>query len=265
MGVTILGNLRLQLGLAAFAVLLAGCATPPPADDTEGRAQFAQTNDPLEPTNRAIFAFNQGVDTVLLRPAAQGYRFVMPKFGRDRVADFLANLEAPIILMNDALQGNFGLAGKTLGRFALNTTFGVVGIMDVATPMGIKGHDSDFGETLGVWGVGSGPYIVLPFLGPSDVRDAAGTVVDYAADPWDWYLYLNHKTWVSYVRYGVEAISDREQLLDPLDDVKRSSLDYYAALRSIYRQRREALVTFGSDPAQHAPPPPATVISPPKQ
>ncbi len=153
-------------GWAAATLLLAGCATPPPASDPDAVAEFEQTNDPLEPMNRAIFDFNNGLDTVFLSPLARAYRAAVPQFGRDRVSDFLDNLDAPIVFANDLLQGNLSLAGKTLERFALNSSFGVLGIMDVAKPMGIPGHDADLGQTFGVWGISSGPYLCCRCLGP---------------------------------------------------------------------------------------------------
>lgn len=251
MPTNILGRLALRMGAAAFAFALAGCATPPPADDPEGVAEFEQLNDPLEPTNRAIFAFNEGVDTVILRPAAQGYRYVVPPFGRDRVSDFLDNLKSPLFLANDLLQGNIKAAGITIGRFAMNTTFGVFGIMDVAEPAGLPEHKSDFGQTLGVWGIGEGPYLVLPLLGPSNPRDTVGVAVEYFADPVDIYLDDNHMKWLSWTRTGVSAVSMREAYLDVLDDVKRTSLDYYSAMRSLYRQRRAAEINAGKNPGQY--------------
>jgi phospholipid-binding lipoprotein MlaA len=247
----ILGKFLIRASAAMIAIMVAGCATPPPADDPEAKAEFDQINDPLEPTNRAIFSFNQGVDTVILRPAAQGYRAVVPPFGRDRIADFLANLKSPLVFANDLLQGNVSLAGETVGRFALNSTFGVLGVMDVAAPMGLPPHKSDFGQTLGVWGVDDGPYLVLPIFGPSNPRDAAGMGVEWYADPLDWYLGDNHMHWVSWIRTGVSGVSEREAYLDILDDLQRTSLDYYSAMRSLYRQRRAAEISMGKNPAQY--------------
>jgi phospholipid-binding lipoprotein MlaA len=231
--------------MIAAATQIAGCATPPPASDPDAVAEFNQTNDPLEPMNRAIFDFNNGLDTVFLKPVAQGYRAVVPPFGRDRVSDFLANLNAPLIFANDLLQGNVSLAGKTLERFALNSSFGVFGIMDVATPLGVKPHQADFGQTLGVWGIGSGPYLVLPFFGPSGVRDGVGTGVELFADPMDIYLTNAHLRYLVWTRTGADAVSQREAYLDFLDDIKRTSLDFYATLRSLYRQRRDGMVESG--------------------
>jgi len=246
-GMSKINIIRRLLGWGSVSVvlLLAGCATPPPASDPEALKEYQQTNDPLEPMNRAIFDFNNALDTVFLRPAAQAYRAVVPPFGRDRVSDFLENLNAPLIFANDVLQGNITLAGKTLERFALNSSFGVFGIMDVATPMGVTPHHSDFGQTLGVWGIESGPYLVLPLFGPSGVRDAVGTGAEYFADPVSFYLADHHLKWLNWTRAGVAALSQREAYLDFLDDLRRTSLDYYATLRSLYRQRRSGMVDAG--------------------
>jgi phospholipid-binding lipoprotein MlaA len=236
----------LRWGLAGVALLaVASCAKEPPADDPDAVAEFQQTNDPLEPMNRAIFDFNDELQTVFLGPVARGYRAVVPPFGRDRIADFLDNLGAPVVFLNDVLQGNVALATKTLERFALNSSFGVFGIMDVAKPMGIPDHDAGFGQTLGVWGVGEGPYLVLPFFGPSNPRDAVGLGVDFVSDPWGWYLQDQNLNYLNYVRFGVTAVSQEEAYLDFIDDLRRTSLDYYATMRSLYRQRRHAAVEAG--------------------
>lgn len=248
---SILGKIALRMGTAAIAVAMVGCATPPPDDDPEGKAEFEQINDPLEPTNRAISGFNDQVDTYLLRPAAEGYRMAVPAFGRDRIADFLDNLKSPIYLTNDLLQGNFTLAGVTLERFVLNSSFGVFGIMDVAGPLGIPGHQSDLGQTMGVWGIGEGPYLVLPLFGPSNPRDAIGLAAESFGDPLDIYLQDNHMHWLSWTRMGLTAVSQREAYLDVLDDVKRTSLDFYSAMRSLYRQRRNAQINGAKNPSQY--------------
>lgn len=250
MASSILGKIALRAGITAFAALLVGCATSPPADDPEAVAEFEQINDPLEPTNRVIFSVNEGIDTYFLRPVALGYRAVVPPFGRDRISDFLDNLKSPIYLANDLLQGNFTLAGATVERFALNSSFGVLGIMDVAEPMGIPAHQSDFGETMGVWGIGEGPYLVLPLFGPSNPRDTVGLVAESYADPLDYYLQTGGRHWAYWTRLGLTAISKEEAYIDALDDVKRTSLDYYSAMRSLYRQRRNAMINGAQNPAQ---------------
>lgn len=250
MASTIFKKIAWRAGMTAVAALLVGCATPPPADDPEALAEFDQINDPLEPANRVIFSANEGIDTYFLRPLAVGYRAVVPTFGRDRVSDFLDNLKSPAYLVNDLLQGNFTMAGSTIGRFALNSSFGVLGLMDVAEPMGLPGHTADFGETLGVWGIGEGPYLVLPLYGPSNPRDAIGLVADSYTDPLDYYLQTGGRHWAYWTRLGMTAISQREAYLDSLDDVKRTSLDYYSTLRSLYRQRRTALINYAQNPQQ---------------
>lgn len=252
MASSILEKIALRAGLAAVASLLIGCATPPPADDLEARAEFEQINDPLEPTNRVIFEINEGIDTYFLRPLAVGYRAAIPEFGRNRISDVLDNLKAPVYFVNDLLQGNFSMAGTTVGRFALNTSFGVGGLMDVAAPMGLPEHTADFGETLGVWGVGEGFYLVLPVFGPSNPRDTVGMIADSYTDPLDYYLQTGGRHWAYWTRQGLTALSEREAYLDSLDDVKRTSLDYYSTMRSLYRQRRDALINNARNPRQES-------------
>ena len=169
-----------------------------------------------------------------IKPAAEGYRAVIPDWSRDRIDDFLGNLNTPIIFMNDVVQAEFGRAAETVGRFVMNSTFGVLGMMDVAKHAGMKGHSEDFGQTLAVWGVSEGPYIMLPLLGPTSPRDGVGMGVDMVADPIGWYA----PTWANITRTVVAGVGTREQYLDVLDEVERSSLDYYASIRSMYRQNR---------------------------
>lgn len=222
---------------------LTACASPEPADDPEAIADFELLNDPAEPTNRAVFTFNQGVDDLVLEPAARGYRAAVPDFGRERVHDFLTNLRSPVVLANDALQREGGRAGITFSRFVINTTFGVLGLMDVATRLGIPGHDEDFGQTLAVWGVGEGPYLMLPVLGPSNPRDAAGMVVDFAVDPLG--FAARGASWVAPTRSGMNAVDTRERYIEVVDDIERTSIDQYGTFRALYRQRRAAEVTNG--------------------
>jgi phospholipid-binding lipoprotein MlaA len=234
--------------LSIFASTLSGCATPPAADDPDALAEYNEANDPLEPTNRAIYDFNDGAYTYVFRPAIDGYRFVLPPVGRQMVASFLANLKAPVILFNDVLQGNFPRAKDAVSRFVLNSTFGVGGIMDVAAPLGIPRHDADFGQTLAVWGVGEGPYLMLPLIGPSNPRDAGGLLVDSFADPLDDYLQTQNLTWLAEVRFGASVFSQLDALADPLDEVKRNSLDPYTTIRSLARQRRLAEINQVTTP-----------------
>jgi phospholipid-binding lipoprotein MlaA len=232
----------------AIAALLAGCATPPPASEPEALADFQQNNDPLEPTNRVIFQVNDVIFTDVLHPVGSAYRWAGPDFGRQLVANFLANLKSPTSLLNDVLQGNFSRAVQLLERVALNSSFGVGGIMDVATPMGIARQDADFGQTLAVWGVGEGPYLVVPLFGGSNPRDVGGLLVDSVTDPLDDYFYTANLSYLSQIRFGASVVSLVESNMDGLDDIKRSSLDYYSAMRSLYRQRRRAEIRDATSP-----------------
>ena len=220
---------------------LGGCATPP--TDPEDRADWQALNDPLEPTNRVIFDFNTRFDDYVLAPIARTYRTVLPDQAQVAIHNFLANLSSPWIFVNDALQLNGVRAFETFERFVVNSTLGVGGLFDpVAANKGPLHHDEDFGQTLAVWGVGEGPYLMLPFFGPSNPRDATGLVTEYFADPTDIALSREGLDWAVWTRFGLDVVDLRTQLLDPLDDLKRSSLDYYAAVRAIYRQRRESLI-----------------------
>jgi phospholipid-binding lipoprotein MlaA len=223
---------------------IAGCATRPPADDPDAVADFKQTNDPLEPTNRVFYAINNGLDTVILRPAALAYRYVVPGAVRDGVHNALSNIGTPVQLTNDILEGKSRRAGDTFMRFVINSTAGVLGIFDVAKKWGYPDHDADFGMTLALWGVPEGPFLYLPVLGPTDPRDASGFGVDIAFDPFTW-IGWPHDTGLTafkWSRFGLNAVDTRERLLDPIDQIKKTALDPYATFRSLYRQHRHAQI-----------------------
>jgi len=249
----------------AFAGALAACATPPPATDQAALADYRETNDPLEPTNRVFYRINNGIDTVLLRPAAQVYRAVVPQPVRNGIHNMLSNIGTPVVLSNDVLQAKSRRAGDTLMRFVINTTAGVGGIFDVASGLGYKAHDTGFGTTLAVWGVSEGPYLYLPVLGPSNPRDAVGFGTDTALDPFTWVGQGTAVTALNWSRYGVGAVDQRERLLDAIDSIKKTALDPYATFRSLYRQHRasEIAATIADDrhtipvwfPAQAGPAP----------
>src|SRR6516165_7663136 len=230
--------------LVLLALILPGCATRP-NNSQPGVAEEEDFNDPLEDTNRAIFDFNQMVDRNVLVPVAKAYRTVLPEPVRDSLRDFLRNLRAPLIFANNALQGDFETAGQTFARFTLNSTLGVGGLIDVAGRWGqLPYHEQDLGVTFGVWGIPEGPYIVIPVLGPSNPRDLVGQAGEGFGDPFNilvsgnpWTLY-----WIPYVRGGVSGIDQRSRYIETLADIERTSLDYYATIRSLYRQRRAALV-----------------------
>jgi phospholipid-binding lipoprotein MlaA len=230
------------MAAAIVAAGLAGCATPPPASDPDAVADYNEANDPLEPTNRVVYAISDGVDTVMLRPLALAYRHLVPQTVRDHTRNVLANVGSPVALADDMLQGKPRRAGDTMMRFLVNTTVGVVGIFDVATGWGWPSHDTDGGMTLALWGVPPGPYLFLPVLGPTNPRDAVGFGVDYVMDPLTWIGKGNAVNDLGYARLGLNALDARERVLDDLDRIKREALDPYATIRSLSRQHRESQI-----------------------
>lgn len=198
-----------------------------------------QIRDPFEPLNRGIFKFNEVVDTIIMRPVAKGYVAVVPKYGRQRVTNVVANFGEPVNMLNGFLQGNPKRGFTSLWRFIFNSTLGVAGIFDFAGHnFNLVHADEDFGQTMGVYGMGSGPYIVLPFLGPSSGRDAVGRVVDVVTNPFN---HVDSDEFV-YGRIAVTAVDARARNLDLLDEIYRNSVDPYATIRSAYAQRRAAQI-----------------------
>ena len=230
--------------LAVFAVaLLTGCATPP-ADPAQ-RAAFNQTNDPLEPMNRAIFAFNDAAYTNVLFPVARGYN-ALPTPARTGIHNALFNLGEPVIFMNKGLQGDLSSAAAAAGRFLMNTIFGFGGLIDVASHNNLlEPTGGDFGATLYAYGVGEGPYLVLPLLGPSNPRDTVGLVADGQAGPWGYILYTTYPEQIGmFVMTGVDRLAGQ---VESYEDSKRTSLDFYAFLRSAFRQNRRFELSHGKD------------------
>jgi phospholipid-binding lipoprotein MlaA len=230
---------------AAAAALTAGAAgAQEPAAGPPAEAAPA-TNDPWEGFNRKVFGFNDAVDDAIFVPAAKAYRATTPKAGRRGIRRFLSNLGSPSTFVNDILQGEFGRAGKTLSRFAINSTIGAGGFADPAGKMGIEGHSEDFGQTLAVWGVSSGPYLVLPLLGPSSPRDAFGSVAEIGLQP----LTYVRTPPANYARLSLGAtnlLSARENVLDPLAEIEAKSLDYYSSFRSFATQARAREIRNGA-------------------
>ncbi|MGH7897107.1 MAG: MlaA family lipoprotein [Candidatus Binatia bacterium] len=204
--------------------------TPPPAAAAE--------SDPLESLNRKIFWLNDNLDVYVLEPVAKGWDYVLPKRVEVSISNFFYNLRFPIETLNCLLQGKFERAGSDVARFLINTTVGVAGFFDPATGWGFPLHWEDFGQTLGWWGLGPGPYLVLPILGPSDLRDGAGLIVDSASSvtPFfiDTYILLGART--------VEIVNVRAQYLDTVRQAKESAFDYYGFVRNAYLQRRAGLI-----------------------
>ena len=200
--------------------------------------------DPWEGFNRRMFALNNTLDGALIVPAAKAYRTVTHKKQRKGIRNFLANARTPVIFVNDLLQGEVGRAGNTLGRFFINSTVGFGGMGDPAERLGLEQHSEDFGQTLAVWGAPSGPYLVLPFFGPSSVRDGFGAGVDVAISPLTW-VRGDPAQYTRFTQAGVGVLAVREPLIEPLAEIEANSLDYYASLRSFYFQSRNNQISNG--------------------
>ena len=233
--------------LAILVVLgLSGCATVP-ANQMGG-----DPDDPYERFNRGSFDATLALDRAILRPVAIAYRSVLPEIIRDSIRNVLNNLDTPVILANDVLQGQANRAGITLARAGVNTTIGIGGLIDVAQRWGLPRHDEDFGQTLAVWGVDSGPYLFVPLLGPANPRDLVGTGVDFVFDPFTWWQF-NGRYWVAAGRTTIDFVDLRARNIDTLDEVEKSSLDFYASVRSLYRQTRENEIRNGATEVQDLP------------
>ena len=192
--------------------------------------------DPLEPANRAVFCFNHTLDRFLMKPVARLYRWAVPDPARRAVRRFFHNLDAPVVIVNDLLQLEGPRAAVMSGRFVVNSTLGLAGLFDVATPLGLDDHDADFGQTLAEVGVGAGPYVVLPLLGSSSARDAFGSIADGLLRVDTWLLSPAGRV----ILASGDGISGREEYIDELEEFERESVDLYAALRATYLMSREA-------------------------
>jgi len=214
--------------VAGLAVTLAGCATGPANPDA----------DPFEPFNRKMYAFNDGLDRAVLEPAAKGYRAVTNEPVRQGVSNFVSNLREPVTFANEVLQGRPVAAVGTLGRFVINTTLGIGGVFNPAEAVGIERNREDFGQTLGVWGVASGPYLVLPFINSTSPRDLGGTAVDALLNPIN-YADYDGSTAVNVGTRVLGVLSAREQAIETIKDVRDTQLDPYTTLRRFYIQNRD--------------------------
>lgn len=237
----------LVMALVMVGLGLGACAAKPPAGDLEAQRYYQEINDPLEPMNRQILKFNRGFEKVVLTPVAKTYRVLLPAPARKGVYNVLHNLKSPVIFSNDVMQGEAKRAGDTFLRFLVNSTLGIGGLFDVATKLGIESHDEDFGQTLAVHGAGEGFYLVLPIFGPSSPRDGIGLGIDILIDPIFWILRSENLNYVNYIRTGVDGVDRYTRNLDEIDELKRTSLDYYAALRSSYRQNRLSEIRNGRE------------------
>lgn len=221
-----------------LAVVLVGLAGLPLPAHAAAAAEAESNHDPLEGFNRGMFWFNDKLDLYVIEPVAKGWDKVMPDAVQHSIRNFFSNLRFPIVAGNALLQAKFKQAGSDVGRFVVNTTVGVAGFFDPATGWGLPAHDEDFGQTLGYWGTPPGPYLVLPFFGPSDPRDTVGLAADSFSTVYPFFI-------VYYYTFGARAIdlvNTRAHYLKQVKEAKEASLDYYSAVRNAYVRRRKALV-----------------------
>jgi phospholipid-binding lipoprotein MlaA len=202
--------------------------------------------DPMEPFNRKVYTFNDALDKAVLKPAAKGYVAVVPKIARRGVTNFFNNLGMVITTLNDALQLKGTKVPVDVARVVTNTVFGLGGLIDVASELKIEYRNEDFGQTMGYWGVPSGPYVMLPFFGPSDVRDAPGLAVDFVASP---FFYWNPEASVRWGLFALDVVDTRAGLLSAEKFIDTAAVDRYSFLRDTYLQRREYLIYDGNPPA----------------
>tara|TARA_B100000315_G_C14571853_1_gene585987 strand:- start:1562 stop:2551 length:990 start_codon:yes stop_codon:yes gene_type:complete len=209
-------------------------------------AAVEDVNDPIESFNRVIFGFNEILAKHLIGPLARGYNAAVPDAAREAIRNFLSNLNGPVILANNLLQGELKRGYATTMRLLINSTAGILGFIDVAKNFGFEEHNEDFGQTLAVWGVGEGLYLVLPVFGPSNPRDALGKLlVDPFFDPLGYYLDNTDREEIGYTILGVRGFTRFAAFVDQIDELRHSSLDFYGAMRSLYRQRRNLEIKNG--------------------
>ena len=243
-------------GVLLAAALLGGCATagksagPEAAEDAAAAARkkaarAPDPRDPFEPVNRGIYRFNDRLDKAVMRPTARVYQRVVPQFVRQSVSNAFLNVNDVRVAFNNAMQGKFVVAYADLGRVLINSTWGLLGLFDIASEAGIERHQEDFGQTLGWWGIPDGPYIMLPLFGPSNARDTAGWAVDYFTDP----LTYVEPTRASNQITATKLVSRRAELLDASKVLDAAALDPYSFVRESYFQRRRNLVYDGKPPA----------------
>jgi phospholipid-binding lipoprotein MlaA len=230
----ILLRVRRSMALALLGTTLAACAS---AHDPR---------DPLEPLNRGVYQFNETLDKVVLKPVAKGYQAVLPPPVRNGVTNVFGNFRDVTTAINDLLQGKISDAASDVGRIAVNSTVGILGVFDVASRVGLQKHNEDFGQTLGRWGVADGPYLVLPLLGPSNFRDTVGWAGDYFTDPEFYLVSQSPETWIVF---GTRVINVRTNLLETERIFDVAAIDKYAFLRDAYLQRRRSMIYDGNPPS----------------
>ena len=218
------------------------------SDDVKTNSEDFETSifedeiyDPLEGINRAIFSFNNVADKIILEPTAKGYK-KLPTPVQSGIGNFIKNLKLPLVAVNQLLQGQGKNAVESTGRFLVNSTIGIFGLIDVADDLGLEQKEEDFGQTLAKWGVGDGFYIVLPLFGPSNLRDTSGMFMTMMTDPVNSYAASQGEAWVIPLRTAANAVDQRSKIIDEVNALRDNSLDYYAAVRSSYYQNRKAAI-----------------------
>ena len=242
-----------QIFIAFIILLISFNVTASSSDDVKTNSDDFETTvyedevyDPFEGINRAIFTFNNAADKAILEPVAKSYR-KLPSPIQSGLGNFINNLKLPLAALNQLLQGQGKNAIESSGRFLVNSTIGILGIIDVADDIGLDQKEEDFGQTLATWGVGDGFYIVLPLFGPSNLRDTTGMFMTMAADPINAYTASNGEAWAIPMRTAANAIDQRSQIIDEVNALRNNSIDYYAAVRSSYYQNRKAAIMNTDD------------------
>ena len=223
--------------LILITLLFSGCATPP--------EYSADARDPWQGFNRKVYSFNDALDRAILKPVASGYRFVTPDIAEKGVSNFFSNLNDFVVAFNNTLQFKFLDASSDVGRIAVNSTIGLLGLIDVASKWGLEKHNEDFGQTLGYWGAGTGPYVVLPLLGPSNLRDGPAKVVDFFVYPPNWADIKNSER---NVLFALNLVNTRAELMVLEEKTEEISRDKYVFIRDAYLDNREFLVNDGQLP-----------------
>ncbi len=227
--------------IVIFSLTLLGCATTRTPEQAAAFAKKPLITDPYEPFNRAVFKVNKGLDTVLVKPLAKGYRAVTPAPVRTSIGNFFANIEEVSVFANTVFQARFDDAGTTVGRFAINSTLGVLGLFDVASEMGLEHQQADFGQTFYTWGIKRSAYLMLPLLGPSTVREGVGKVPGYLFSVWDF-----APADVQIIAFGLMALDGRSRFLDQ-EELLNTAFDEYTLIRDIYIQQRSRFLLGNED------------------
>lgn len=242
-----------QIYLAFIIILFSFSVLASASDDVKTDSEDFETTiyedevyDPFEGVNRAIFSFNNAADKIVLEPVAKGYK-KLPSPIQSGVGNFINNLKLPLAAVNQLFQGQGGNAIESTGRFLVNSTIGIFGLIDVADNIGLDQKEEDFGQTLATWGVGDGFYIVLPLFGPSNLRDTTGMLMTMMTDPINAYATSQGEAWAIPMRTAANAIDQRSQIIDEVNALRDNSVDYYAAVRSSYYQNRKAAIMNTDD------------------